>query len=88
MKVKELIKLASSSYHDDKIMEYWDDSENRPNQLVPAGDTLALFIANELYETCDESASHEDQITTAIRVLSRAAQDIDDIIAGLTCELV
>ena len=47
------------------------------------GDTLAEFIAVELAETYDEAATDEEQLDEAVRVMSRAADDVQAVADAL-----
>jgi len=83
MKLNELIKHASAAYPDEMIAEYWDFDNERPRENPDAGDTLALFIANELADTYDSELPGAEQLEAAIRALERAAEEIRGVSEAL-----
>jgi len=85
MTLNELINRASAAYSDGLIAtEYWDFKRGRPRRNPKGGDTLALFIANEIADTYDPDASDAEQINTVSRVLFTASTDLEAVITALS----
>ena len=76
MDINQIISRAASVYPDAYVLNYWDTEQREPQHNPLGGDTLAQFIALELAETYDGEASDEEQITEAVRVMQRAADDL------------
>ena len=83
MTLNELITRAASVYPDCWIVQYWDMDRQCAVFNNEGGDTLAQFIAWELYETFDPEAGDEDQLDTAIRKMREAANDLNAIVTAL-----
>jgi len=83
MTLNELISKAAAAYPDSLLLEYWDSRKEQPRQNPDAGDSLAWFILNELFETYDADAPDEQQIKAAVHALERAASEINNVIGGL-----
>ena len=87
MKINDLIRLASSAYVDNFIAaQYWDFKNHCPDD-VGDGDTLALFIARELWSTFSPSDSSKDQLVAAIQVMDRAKEQLGDVSFALEQKL-
>lgn len=76
MKLKEIIKIADAAYADGIVQLYFDFPNGHH------GDTLAEFIASELKETFEESATDAEQVETAIDKMHSAALEIQAVIAA------
>ncbi|GEM_PF-955752 len=88
MTLNELINIASAAYSDGLIaVEYWDFKRERPRRNSKGGDTLALFIANEIADTYDPDTSDAQQIETVLKALSTARSDLDAVSTALAGEL-
>ena len=87
MTLNELISKAAAAYPDGLLLEYWDSDKERPRQNPDAGDTLASFIVNEIFETYDTDDQDEQQIETAVHALERAASEIRGVIDGLQARI-
>lgn len=83
MTLTEMIEKAATAYQDALILEYYDSKRQRPRKNANAGDTLALFIVNELADVFDPEGTDEEQVAEATRALDRAAQDIREVIDAL-----
>lgn len=83
MTLNQLIHQASSVYPDAAILDYWDEDHECAIDNPGGGDSLAMFIAWELYETFDPDADDEQQLTTAIGAMQRAADCLQDVAAAL-----
>ena len=74
---KDLIEIVDEVYPDGMVGLYFHEPYGCH------GDTLASFVARKLCETFDEGATKEQQLTEAIRVLSTAARELQDVIDAL-----
>ena len=48
------------------------------------GDTLAEFIAREIYDTYDVNASDAEQIVSAVKAMQAAANDLQKVADALS----
>ena len=80
MKQSEIIAIADRAYPDALAQAYFENPDGRH------GDTLARFIAIELQEVYDAEASDEDQWSEAARVMRRARDELDNVLAALEGE--
>jgi len=89
MTINRLIRLVSKHYDDNYILATcWNSRASRPNTLeeydhAGGGDTLAHFIAVELYETFSAFDTDAHQLDEAIRVMDSASRQISAITAAL-----
>lgn len=83
MTLHQLIHRAASVCPDAAVLDYWDEKHECPVDNPGGGDTLALFIAWELYETFDPDADDEQQISTAIGAMRRAGDCLRDVETAL-----
>ncbi len=77
MKLSEIIAIASRAYPDSAVAAYFEDLEGAH------GDTLAEFIVRELQDVYDAEASDKDQWSEAARVIRRARDELDHVLAAL-----
>ena len=85
--INEIITVASSAYSDNYIADmYWDFDKSQPKHNEEGGDSLAEFIAIEIADTYDESASDDDQLGEAIRVVETASRQLSDVAEALYAE--
>jgi len=82
MTMNELVQAAASGYPEQYVLLYWD-AKRQCAVDKKAGDSLAKFIAWELYETFDPDTSDEEQVAVAIRVIRRAATDLQAVVGAL-----
>lgn len=86
MKLTELIERANRGYEADggltTLTGFYDMETGEP-LANSSGDGLVGFIVTELAETFDDTATDEEQLTEAVRVIERARTDFDNIIAAL-----
>jgi len=87
MNLATLLEIVNARYPDDLIVKHWNASRYRPVGSS-RGDTLALFIVNELHETFDASATDTTQLETAIRAMERAIIELDHVKTGLMAEFL
>lgn len=83
MTLNEIITRAASVYPDCWILQYWDAERQYAVANRYGGDTLAEFVAWELYETYDPDVSDDEQLDMAIRKMREAAQDLESIVTAL-----
>lgn len=81
----QLIRYVSKGYPDDFIYQNcWDKRSSVPvADISECGDGLAGFLAQEIYETFDEDADKATQINTAIDVLERATNELNNCMLAL-----
>jgi hypothetical protein len=78
MTLEELIKVADGAYPDGLVA--------RAHKGEDVGDTLATFIARELSDTYGPSASDEEQLAEAARVMGNAHREIGEVLEALNAE--
>ncbi len=83
MKLSAIIRRAASVYPDEYILRFFDEKREYAVSDPGGGDTLAEFIAWELYETFDPEASEEEQVRTAIAAMENAARELNLVIRAL-----
>lgn len=81
MTLDDILELVHANYPDECTRSCWDKNTQRPIQ--GAGDTLAEFVVAEIVETYDASASTEDQLREASRVMDRAAKTLSALAHAL-----
>lgn len=83
MQLNDIMKRAASAYPDEYILSFWDEKRQCAVPCEGAGDSLALFIAWELYETFDPEVGDEEQVDTAIRVMENATRELGGVVEAL-----
>lgn len=83
MTLNELIGRAASAYPDGWVLQYWNTDKQRPVDNPVGGDTLANFIALELYETFDPDEEEDKQLDMAIHKMKEAAADMAAVAGAL-----
>ena len=83
MTLNELINKAASAYPDAYVLAYWNAWHERAFDNPTVCDTLARFIAWELYETFDPNETDQRQIGTAIGAMRHAADSLTDVAQAL-----
>jgi hypothetical protein len=73
MTIDELIHLAAKGYPDEYLLEFWNDYKHEP-RYDHTGYGLAKFIVIELFETFDIKGSDEEQLNTALEMMSNAVE--------------
>jgi hypothetical protein len=81
--LNEIIIRAASVYPDCWVLQYWDTERQCAVFNRDGGDTLAQFIAWELYETFDPETGDEEQLDMAIRKMREAANDLLAVVTAL-----
>ena len=83
MTLNEIVSRAASAYPDGFVLAYWDSEKQEPRENPNGGDTLAQFIAIELFETFDDEATDEEQLRMAIGKMRSAEEDLHKVVAAL-----
>ena len=83
MTLNEIIARAASVYPDCWVLQYYSMDRRCAVSNKSGGDTLAEFVAWELYETYDPEVSEGEQLDTAIRKMRGAANDLQSVVAAL-----
>ena len=81
MTLVELLKIADQGY--DPFVPSYDKVTGELLDDEVCGDTLALFIVQELVSTFEPSTSLEDRLNTAIVYMETAKEDLDSVITAL-----
>jgi hypothetical protein len=76
MTLKEVIGIADAAYDDGLVQAYFEDRDGQH------GDTLAKFIAMELADAFEPDLPDEKQIAAAIRVMTTAIHQIEDVVCA------
>lgn len=80
MKLSEIIAIADAAYPDGLVQAYFDEPDGQH------GDTLAEFIVRELGDAYDADASSQEQLAEAVRVMQRAMDELEAVVAALEGE--
>ncbi len=83
MTLNQLVCRAASAYPEAFVLRFWDPLREEPKSDLHAGDTLAEFVALELYESFEPEASDDDQLATAVKVMQSAADDLQAVAHAL-----
>lgn len=79
--LKQLLDIANEGYPDSAMSTYYD--EQGTPRLAAGGDTLALFCVIEIAETYSPESTDAEKVYEAVRVLSRAQEDLEAAINRL-----
>ncbi len=83
MKLNDIVARASQAYPENWVLRFWDAERECPVENPDGGDTLALFIARELYETYESESTDSQQLERAIRKMRQAARELDAVTRAL-----
>jgi hypothetical protein len=83
MTLNEIVTRAASVYPDCWVLQYWDMDKQYAVSNKDGGDTLAQFIAWELYETFDAECTDQQPIDTAVRKMRDAAGELQAVVTAL-----
>ena len=83
MTLNQLVCRAASVYPEAYVLTYWDALKEEPKSNPDADDTLAEFIALELYQSYEPDAGDDEQLATAVKVMQSAADDLQAIAHAL-----
>ena len=81
MTLNELLEIVHRTYPDGLTRECWNKAKQRA--LGGSGDTLAEFIVREIADTYEATASDEEKLDEALRVMRRACTEITGVIEAL-----
>ena len=84
MTLNQIMHRAASAYPDAYILHYWNEWHERAVDNPSGDDTLAQFIAQELYETFDATESDVRQVNTAVGTMRHAIDSITDVMEALS----
>ena len=83
MKLSQIMQRAAQAYPDEYILRFWDEARQYAVPCEGAGDSLAGFIAWELYETFDPEVGDEEQIDQAIKLMQNAVEKLSGVVRAL-----
>jgi hypothetical protein len=83
MKLSQIMQRAAQAYPDEYILRFYDEQRECAVPCEGAGDSLASFIAWELYETYDPEVGDDEQIKTAVDVIQNAANELQGVVRAL-----
>ncbi len=83
MKLNDLVFRAAVAYPEAAVLECWDADREQP-QRDNGGDTLALFVARELFGTYDPAADEATQIATAVSAMQTAVDELQAVAHALS----
>ncbi len=89
MKLIDLVLICNEGYTQDfpesSLLEYVNLRSGQPLLKMPSplGDSLAVFVIRELAETFDPDASDGEQIAEAVRVMSAARDNLENVVTAL-----
>lgn len=76
MTLNEVIGIADAAYDDGLVQASFEDPDGQH------GDTLAKCIARELADAFEPDLPDEKQIAAAIRVMTTAIHQIEDVVGA------
>jgi hypothetical protein len=74
---------AASAHPDFCILQYWNADKQCAVRNKDGGDSLAEFIARELYETFDPDGTDQQQIAMAVRKMREGAGELQAVVVTL-----
>jgi len=82
MTLTEIIQIANDAYPDAFLGEYFDFDKG---ERIPGGfgDSLAMFIVNEIVETYEPNLSDAEQLGEASRVIECGRDDLQGVLHAL-----
>ncbi len=83
MFLNDLIRIINKAYPDDLIQQNWDFQDECPNADAETGDTLAVFIVQEIADTFEPDADDGEQMAGALRVIHQAIDDLEAVATAL-----
>jgi hypothetical protein len=86
MTLIQLMTIAIKAYPDGIVAEYVLPKSGKFVDNKHGGDGLARFIAAELNETFEPTATKNEQIKEAVRCLDRAIYELNQVIDALENE--
>lgn len=84
MTLDSIVKAVAKGYFDQAVfLSYWDPKNQRPRDNPYGGDSVALAVIRELYETYDPALPDEEQVAKAIDALTQISSDVTGCIESL-----
>jgi hypothetical protein len=83
MFLNDLIRIINKAYPDDLIQQNWNFEDECPNADAETGDTLAVFIVQEIADTFEPDADDGEQMAGALRVIHQAIDDLEAVATAL-----
>ena len=83
MTLNEIITRVASVYPDCWVLQYCDIDKQCAVPNKEGGDTLAQFIAWEIYETFDPDEGDDEQLDMAIRKMRESVRDLRAVVTAL-----
>ena len=83
MTLNQLVCRAASAYPEAYVLNYWTLDKESPRANPDADDTLAEFVARELYQSYEPDASDGEQLATAVKLMQSAADDLQAVAHAL-----
>jgi len=79
MKLGEIVRVASSAYPDNYLMEYFDVANDKPIKNEYAGDSLAQTIVFDIASVYDEDVTDAIQLEAIVTALKRMEKDVANV---------
>jgi hypothetical protein len=79
MTLNEIMQIAIDQYPDGCVGGYWDPKTESVLRDADSGDTLALFVAIEIKDTYDATATEREQLEQAERCCETAADEMSSL---------
>lgn len=83
--LRQLMQIADDVYPDGLIMQVYLHQKKKPGSNETCGDTQALFLVRELLDTFNPTASKSAQLIEAMRVVRRAANELESVHSAFDC---
>jgi len=79
----EIIALVAEAYLN--VAQYWDDTCSRPARISANthGDSLAFFVAQEVYSAVSDAPDTWTALDDAIGYMTSAIEDLDRVVDAL-----
>lgn len=87
MFLNDLIRIVDKAYPEGQIRENWNFEDECPAEKQ-TGDTLAVFIVQEIADTFEPEAEDGEQMAGALRVIHQAIDDLDRVANALNRRIV
>ena len=71
------------AYPDSLIEQNWNFEDECPLANAETGDTLAVFIVQEIADTFEPEADDNEQLAGALRVIHQAIDDLEAVASAL-----
>ena len=88
MFLNDLIRIIDAAYPDSLIQQNWDFQDECPKADAETGDTLAVFIVQEIADTFEPDADDSEQLAGALRVIHQAIDDLEAVASALNRRII